>query len=347
LLVDEKSYLTKTLTLKSVLKYKKIDETLFLREWDAFKKERTAWGGYRRDGCDVWARIPCMVQLPMQNQLDTFAEESRLDITCDVALVEFGEEWIREQLARERPPVIVAAGVEGMVKNEVLASEYENPGFDEYNADFAGFEDPRGAMRLISGVPLVFVADKTKLPQKDLPLSWGDLLRDEYKRSICYADDGHLLDSVMLAYFYQAYGEDGVRRLGQNCVCGAHPSQMIKAGGIEQDPAVFIMPYVFSALKTKEKNMEVVWPKEGAPIIPIVCTAQKGIGEKHLRLLEYLLGEEMGKVFMRQGLFPSSHKKVQNGLPGKLWWIGFDYLYENDILGIIEKSKQIFLGELQ
>ena len=55
----------------------------------------------------------------------------------------------------------------------------------------------------------------------------------------------------------------------------------------------------------------------------------------------------MGKVFMQQGLFPSAHKNVQNGLPGKLWWIGFDYLYENDVLAVIEKSKKIFLEALK
>ena len=109
-------------------------------------------------------------------------------------------------------------------------------------------------------------------------------MQDEYRGSICYADDGHLLDSVMLAYFYKAYGAKGVRRFGENCACGAHPSQMIKIGGLSKEPAIFIMPYIFTTLKTKEKNMVTVWPKEGAPVIPIVCTARKDIGEKHLKI---------------------------------------------------------------
>ena len=173
LYVDAQSEAAGMLTLKSALQYKKIDEALFLREWIMFIEDQGILGGYNQKECDVWARIPCMVQLPMQNKLELIAKKNRSDITCDVALVEFGEEWLNELFAQKRPPIIVGAGVEGMVKNEVLGKQYINPVHEKYNADFAGFEDPKGIMRMMSCVPLVFVVDKNKIIRKSTSFKLG------------------------------------------------------------------------------------------------------------------------------------------------------------------------------
>ncbi len=345
---EEKKELAAGLKLKSALKFRRIEAPAFLLELDAYQKsrEQALRGNTPADECDFWGRIPCMVQLPVQNALDAFLAESRLPLKYDIGLVEFGKDWIDGLTAIASPPVVVGAGIEGMIRNTALSGgQYREPVTRGLNPDFAGFEDPKKIFRMLSGIPLVFVVDRQRLAGRTAPAGWADILKDEFYKSVCYPDDGHLLDGVFLVYLYQLFGLEGVLRFGANCICGAHPSQMIKINGLDARPAVYIMPYIFAGIKTKEEGMEMVWPCEGAPVIPLVCTARRDMSEDQKMLAEFICGAECGEIFMHQGFFPSSDPRVSNCLPGKLWWLGFEYLYKHDVLEIIEASKKIFLEE--
>ncbi|MDR3191771.1 MAG: ABC transporter substrate-binding protein [Treponema sp.] len=332
------------LSLKNMLRFKRIDEEIFLRELDEFigEQKQVLHQGAEPGECQLWARIPCVVQLPVQNLLDAFLAENRLPCKYNIALVEFGREWIDDLTGIAKPPVLVGAGIEGMVQNAVVTEEYAAPRAGGLNGDFEAFEDPRGIFRFLTGVPLVFVADTSRLGREAPPRSWESLLFGNYR--ICYADDGHLLDGVFLAYVYQQFGEEGIAALKERSVCGVHPSQMIKAGAIDQEPSVYILPYIFGTIKIREPGHEMIWPGEGAPIIPVFISRKKDAGENERRVAEFLCGEECGRIFVSQGLFPSSHPGVSNGLPGKLRWLGWDYIYQNDLLRIIARAKALFLG---
>jgi ABC-type Fe3+ transport system substrate-binding protein len=107
---------------------------------------------------------------------------------------------------------------------------------------------------------------------------------------------------------------------------------------------VYILPYIFGTIKIKEGGHELIWPEDGAPVLPVLISQKKDSGENERRLAEFLCGEECGRAFITQGLFPSSHPGVTNGLPGKIRWLGWDYIYQNDLLGIIARAKAGFLG---
>lgn len=346
----QKKDLAEKLTLRSALRFMKIEPGAFLKELEAYQKsrEQAMHGKVPAEKCDFWGRIPCMVQLPVQNALDAFLLKQRPPLQYDIGLVEFGKDWIDDLTSIANPPVVVGAGIEGMIENAALmGGAYQEPVQNGLNPDFAGFEDPKKIFRLISGIPLVFVVDKDRLNGRPVPEGWTDILQDEFCKSVCYPDDGHLLDGVFLVYFYKKFGMEGVRRFGLNCICGAHPSQMIKVNGIKAKPAVYIMPLILANIKAKEEGSRIVWPREGAPVIPLVCTVRKGMSASQKKLAEFICGKDCGNIFLRQGCFPSSNRHVINRLPGKLWWLGFDYLYENGILSVIAASKKTFLEELK
>ncbi len=335
------------LTLKQALRYRKLDAERFLTEYALYlsdKREELSAGAAPEE-CTLWARIPCVVQLPIQNELNCFLQEQRReDLKYNVALVEFGKDWIDTLMDQARPAIVIGAGVEGMVQNKTLLEEYQAPAAGPLNRDFHGMEDPRGIFRLISGIPLVFVADEGQLAGRPTPESWADLVKPEWEKQLCYADDGHLLDSILLAYFWKSFGEEGLRQFRKNCLVGAHPSQMIKAGGLQERPAVFILPYIFAQIKAKEAGMRVIWPKEGAAILPLAVTICRDAGPGEHRLAEFLCGADCGRTLVRQGQFPSSCPQVENGLPGRLLWLGWDYLYRQDMIALIQRAKEVFLG---
>lgn len=89
--------------------------------------------------------------------------------------------------------------------------------------------------------------------------------------------------------------------------------------------------------------MRVVWPSEGAPLIPILkCVRRDASGEARAAA-DFLAGEEVGRLFMEQGMFPSSHPVVRNNLPGRLWFAGWENIYADCLVELLPRLKKRFL----
>ena len=104
------------LTLESALRFKKIasqrfvcEAELFLTEYAARLREQDA-----PDDCDLLVRIPCVVQLPVEEALNRYLQQHAPDVRHNTELVEFGGEWLSERMQRRRPQVIIGGGIEGM-----------------------------------------------------------------------------------------------------------------------------------------------------------------------------------------------------------------------------------------
>lgn len=134
------------LTLASALSFKKIDPQrfcceaeLFLTQYASRLREQDA-----ADACDLLVRIPCVVQLPIEEALNRYIQANVPALRHNTELVEFGGEWLSSLMRSHRPPVVIGGGVEGMANLPGLAEEYEAPQ-GALNPDFAGMEDPRGS----------------------------------------------------------------------------------------------------------------------------------------------------------------------------------------------------------
>ena len=332
------------LTLASALRFKKIDPQrfcceaeLFLTEYASRLREQDA-----AETCDLLVRIPCVVQLPIEEALNRYIRSCAPSIRHNTELVEFGGDWLANLMRTHRPPVVIGGGIEGMANLPGLAEEYEAPQ-GAMNPDFAGMEDPRGTFRILSGIPLVMVIDESRLEGRAAPQSIGELLGGEFEKSVIYPDDGHMLDGVLLYYFYLAGGMAAIDALRAACIRGVHPSQMIKYGGIEEKPAVMLMPYIFAQIKAKEPGMRVVWPADGAPLIPILECVRKDASTQTCAAADFMAGAEIGRLFMEQGMFPSSHPEIENNLPGKIWFAGWENIYADRLPELLPRLKKRFV----
>ena len=330
-----------SLRLGDVLRIRNIDEEYFLRDYEKFVKEREDGLHHTSDNKEymLYGRIPCVVQLPIQDMLDLYKAEC----SYNIALAEFGTQWIEEVFKEKEPPVLMGTGIEGLTADDrVMSGKYSVADCTQrYHPDFAGMEDTRGIFRILTAIPLVMVIDTRLANGRTILESMEQILLPEYKDSIMYPDDGHMLDSIMLTYFYQAAGIEGVRRFRENAIGGAHPSQMIKPGGLEKKPFVMLMPWIFASIKAKEEGMRLIWPEDGAPILPLVITKKKDCNEQEQEMFEFLTGKQTGEIFRTQGCFPSSCAEVDNSLPGKLRFVGWEFLYRKDLLDIIAECRKI------
>lgn len=333
------------ITLKSALAFKRIDANAFQREAEAWLADQSVQLSPEGDPAqsELLVRIPCVVQLPVEEALNRHLATHAPNLQHSTALVEFGGDWLSALMQDNHPQVVIGAGVEGMVNLAALRDEYRAPQEGPLNGDFAGMEDPHGLFRLLSGIPLVFVVDAARLNGRKMPESFAELLSGAFEKEVAYPDDGHMLDGILLYYFYQAGGFEMVDRLRAACVTGAHPSQMIKFGGLAEHPTVMVMPHIFATIKAREPGMRVIWPREGAPIIPLVMCVRRDLSPEAEAAAAFFTGPEFGRIMVEQGMFPSSHPQVDNHLPGKLWFPGWEALYRAGLPDLIPRIKRRFL----
>ena len=172
-----------------------------------------------------------------------------------------------------------------------------------------------------------------------MPTSWEDILSPEFEKSVSLPIADFDLFNAILVNIYKKYGDSGVEKLGKSLMSSMHPAEMVGSNG----PTITIMPYFFSKMIKENGPMTAIWPKEGAIISPIFMLTKKNKRDELKKIVDFMSGEEIGNIISHQGLFPSVNPKVKNLTEGKpIMWIGWDYIYSNDIGKIIRHCEEIF-----
>lgn len=306
--------------------------------------------------------LPCPVRIPLLETFNAFAEkyknEQGVSINHELKAASMGLDWVANNLegikdAEALPDLFISAGFDmffdrkkiGQFKQAGVFSD--TTGFDRFNKNFEQIDlrDPAGHYSMISVVPAVFLINTSELGDRQIPRTWADILKPEFEKRVSLpVGDFDLFNSIML-HIYKQYGEEGVAKLGKSLLESLHPSQMVKSERKQENrPIITIMPYFFTKMVKEGGTMQAVWPDDGAIISPIFMLAKK---EKQSRLqpvIDYFASKEVGEILAHQGLFPSVHPEVDNKLPeNSNWmWLGWDYIYNNDIHSLIQHCETIF-----
>jgi ABC-type Fe3+ transport system substrate-binding protein len=310
--------------------------------------------------------LPCPVRLPLLEGFDTFIKNfsatSGLKVSYRLEAASVGADWIEKEIktiedADELPDIFVSAGFEtffdrntiGRFKDQGVFCDITN---EAVNADFEGIDirDPKGDYSIIAAVPAVFMVNHEVLGDLPLPRSWSDLLKPEYERQVALPVGDFDLFNAILLNIYKEHGETGVEKLGRSMLKSMHPSQMVKNAKrvAEEKPIITIMPYFFSKMVSMVDTLEIVWPEDGAIVSPIFMLTKKSKLEQTRPISEFFGGKQIGELLAQRGLFPSLNTEVDNRLnfdhPWK--WIGWDYIYQQDIGELIQRTNQIFTSAM-
>ena len=197
-------------------------------------------------------------------------------------------------------------------------------------------------------IPHVIVVDTEKLGDRPIPKTLKDLLNPVYKNdiSIFGKQKDDFLSSALL-YVYKEFGEDGLKKLARNVRRSFHCASMPKVAAMKSkdSPAIYLMSWFFSNT-CYGKNIKVIWPEDGAIIVPMYMFVKKEGYEKVKPLVEYIIGEEFGEICKKANVI-STNPNIDNNLPkgAKLKWLGWDYIKENDVYKTLYKCSDIFLKE--
>lgn len=306
--------------------------------------------------------LPCPVRLPLLEGFDAFIEnytkETGNSVSYKLEAASVGASWIEENIqgiddADDLPDIFLSAGFEtffdqktiGRFKDQGIFTDITSA---EVNPDFAAIDikDPKKDYSIIAAVPAVFMVNHDVLGDLPVPRRWSDLLQPEYEQQVALpVGDFDLFNAILLS-LHKELGDEGIRKLGRCMLKSMHPSQMVKNAKrvAEEKPIVTIMPYFFTKMARMVKSLEIVWPEDGAVVSPIFMLTKKATLERVKPIAEYLASKPVGEVLAQKGLFPSVHPEVDNLLEGDHpWkWVGWDYIYQNDIGALIKQTTQIF-----
>lgn len=208
---------------------------------------------------------------------------------------------------------------------------------------------PCGLLSILATDALVLVANKMKFDIKRLPSEWYELLHPVFHKSIALCSEPKSFCKTVFYHFIKVYGYDGVKQLIGNMSEQLTPEAMLATirSGKPTDTAVYVMPYSYAQKIEDKINYKVIWPNDGALLIPIQLLVKKGAYRQHQEVIKFLTGEIAGKIFERQGLLATHPDTCREYPQHKLSWMGWNFLensnlaiMKEDIITILARAKQ-------
>ena len=201
---------------------------------------------------------------------------------------------------------------------------------------------PANVFGFMGAEAMVMVVDRSKYENTQLPREWYELLSPSLKSSIVFCGDRDFHCNTVFLHFVKEYGYEAVNLLSKNSLIRIHPEEMLHSidSGNKINASIYVMPYSYAKNIQNKLDYEIIWPNDGAILLPIQLLIKKGTLEKHKEVIRFLMGEEVGKMFEEHGLV-ATNSKVKNQFPSrKLNWIGWDFLKKNELTTIKEKIRE-------
>ena len=152
-------------------------------------------------------------------------------------------------------------------KAQKLLTKYTPAGVDGFPA---GFKDKDGYFYGLRATVNVIAYNTKTIPAAEAPKTWKDLLDPKWKGKMVTAHPGYsgVIATHVLALVNQ-YGWDYFKQLAQNKLMlvqsAVDPSGVVASG--ERPVAVDGGEYTFYQIKKKGNPVEIVYPKEGVPLV--------------------------------------------------------------------------------
>lgn len=305
--------------------------------------------------------LPCPMRIPLLDALNAWKEETKADVAFNLQSASMGIDWLHDKIAEIENPdqladVYLSAGYdlffgddnfERFAKNDIFSTPELKVEYNDLFANKLKISDPNHTRYIIACVPAVFVINTKALGDRDIPKTWADIMKPEFKDSLSLPVKDLEMFNAMLLGIYSKYGYDGISKLGSNLLSSMHPAQMTKIKpSLLQGPqwAVSVMPYFFTNMMEENPLVEIVWPEDGAILNPIFLTIKKSSLEKAKPFIEYMLSDEMTTIFSAGGKFPSTLKSAPNEATttNDFLWSGWDLLQKENIPEILHNSANYF-----
>jgi iron(III) transport system substrate-binding protein len=199
-----------------------------------------------------------------------------------------------------------------LLKEKKLLAKYAPAGMEQFPA---GFKDAEGYYYGLRATLSVMAYNPKAVPSGEAPRTWKDLLDPKWRGKLVSAHPGYsgIIATHVLA-LVNAYGWDFFKQLAQNkpmLVQSANDPPQVVASG-ERVVAANGADYFFHQMKKKGNPIEVVYPKEGVPLIvsPAAITSFAPNPNAAKLFMDFTLSREVQQILAdSEGLY-TGHPEV-------------------------------------
>ncbi len=322
-----------------------------------------------KDIIKIEGLLPCPVRIPLLEKMNDFIKQSKnsmdFEIEYNLKAASMGLDWLKELVSNEDEPqklpaIFISAGFDLFFDDKLMGKFKEKDvftdgtGLTKLNSDFdnkyISLKDPKAHYSIIGVVPAVFLVNISELKGREIPKTWEDILKPEFEKSVSLPIGDFDLFNAILLNIEKLYGEEAIKKLGKSLIASMHPSEMVKSDRKTINrPTVTIMPYFFTKMIKPGGIMKAVWPEDGAIISPIFMLTKKDKMVQIKPIIDFFASIEVGEILAHKGLFPSTIPGVDNKLSkdNLFQWLGWDYIYNNNIGEKIGHSNKIFNSSIK
>lgn len=352
--------------LEAILKQKGKNVDIFIELLEEVQKDQvvdiTLEESNNKGNINVLGLLPCPVRIPLLEALQEIKGAKSVNFNLKAASE--GLDWLKESVANAKTEddlsdIYISAGFDlffelGLMKQykdkKVFSDYMPNRAYNkDFDNDYLSLRDPNHDYSMIGVVPAVFLVNKSVLGDRPIPRTWEDIFDPIYEGSISLpVSDFDLFNAIML-HIYKEFGPAYINKLSKQLIASMHPSEMVKSDRQSRvKPAISIMPYFFTKMALPGSVMQAVWPEDGAIISPIFMLSKTNKQQILKPITDFFFSKEVGEILAHRGLFPSTHKDVDNYLKNNTFkWIGWDYINNHDIGAILKECLNRFQGELK
>lgn len=210
----------------------------------------------------------------------------------------------------------------------------------------AGAIDPLGAMHMYAAFPSVIMVDLQKLGNRPMPKNWCDICNPIYKGDVTISGWEDEIPDVLLFNMWKNYGEDALSSLAKNIKNFWAPAQMAKTAGSgsTDGTAIYALNYFFAKGNPRDDKVKIVWPEDGAWFSPLTFLAKRDRRPVSGLPIDFLTGADWARFLDGAGVPAAYSYEGQKPLLGKLSWMGWDFIRNNDLDALRPKLNGIFMN---
>jgi ABC-type Fe3+ transport system substrate-binding protein len=306
--------------------------------------------------------MPCGLKAGIDGALENFTSQlgklglpvtyrSEANVNHEISFYSYLESI---QLESELPDILLSADFNSFLHQRFLNKFVSKSCFEKVSSVMhpllanVGYDDPRGNFTMFSANILVLIRVKDTDTPVSQPDSWRDLLDKQCHKKVVIRGQSDFFCSAVLLPFFKLFGIDGVLKLADSVVDGMHPSQMVMCidSGSRTIAPFYIMPLFFAKKIKRTDRIDILFPREGAFISPVMLLVKNHCTENTSKMVEYLTGKEL-QQHCADNYFPSVHPEVNNPYvpDSRLFWIGWDFIYNSDLAAIKSKLAEEFTSK--
>lgn len=207
-------------------------------------------------------------------------------------------------------------------------------------------ENSHNVFRYLAADALVMVVNKYKFRYSPMPVEWYELLNPMLKNKIVFPVSVDYHCNTVYLNFVRDFGIRVIDQLINNTLTRLHPDEMLDQINAKNplNAAIYIMSYSYARHIKTNIDFQIIWPEDGAILLPIQMLVKKGAYNKYKDIIRFITGSEMGKMFAKNGLIPANPNC--NIPSNKLNWLGWEFLNETN-MDELKKEMNNLLNPIQ